>query len=48
MIENPMKTTTSTEAVRGIRQERKSMTNGAKTKLRRTASATGTKISRPK
>ena len=48
MIENPMKTTTSTEIVRGIRQERKRITKGAITKLRRTANAKGTKISRPK
>ena len=48
MIEKPMKTTTSTEIVRGMRKECRRITKGARTKLKRTASATGTKISRPK
>ena len=48
MIEKPMDTATRTDKVRGIRQDCNLTTNGARTKLNRTANATGTSTSRAK
>src|SRR4051794_33772160 len=48
MIEKPTKTATSTDSWRGTRQDCNRITNGASTKLKRTASATGTRTSRAK
>src|SRR3984957_8952573 len=48
MIENPMKTATRADNVRGTRHDCSLMTNGARTKLNRTANATGTSTSRAK
>ena len=48
MIEKPTNTATSTASRRGTRQDCSRITNGASTKLKSTASATGTRISRAK
>ena len=48
MIEKPTNTASSTASRRGTRQDCSRMTKGASTKLKSTASATGTRISRAK